>query len=213
MIEGMPEKQYHHGDLKNSLIQAGMEILAEEGAGGLSLRKAATRAGVSHSAPYAHFADKQDLIAAISAEGFRRLLARLQLAVEHHPDAAARLVEVAWAYAQFARENTALFKTMFSGILEKEQDYPEFVDISHQNFLELVRLVRDCQAAGLLRRGPAERLALSLWSLVHGFVSLLLEGQIPGAILDQMDVRSLLCRTLDEITLVDLTARQGGSQV
>ncbi len=207
MIEGMPKTQYHHGDLKNSLIQAGMEILVEEGAGGLSLRKAATRAGVSHSAPYAHFADKQDLIAAISTEGFRRLLARLKQAGEHHPDAAARLVEVAWAYTQFARENTPLFKTMFSGILEKEQDYPEFVALSHENFLELVRLVRDCQAAGLLRRGPEERLALSLWSLVHGFVSLLLEGQIPGAILDQMDVRALLCKTLDEITLVDLGSR------
>jgi AcrR family transcriptional regulator len=63
----MTETTYHHGDLKNALIQAGMEILAEEGLGSLSLRKVAKQAGVSHAAPYAHFNDKQALIAAISA--------------------------------------------------------------------------------------------------------------------------------------------------
>ncbi|MHC1782212.1 MAG: TetR/AcrR family transcriptional regulator [Anaerolineaceae bacterium] len=202
----MRTKQYHHGDLKKSLIQAGMEILAEEGVGGLSLRKAATRAGVSHSAPYAHFTDKQDLIAAISTEGFRQLLERWQQVVKDNPDdMAARLVEVAWAYVQFARENTALFKTMFSGLLEMEQDYPDFVDLSHQNFLELVELVRECQKAGLVRAGGADRLALSLWSLVHGFVSLLLEKQFPSSILKQTPLKSLLCQTLNEITLVELT--------
>jgi AcrR family transcriptional regulator len=206
MILLMHRKQYHHGDLKNSLIQAGVEILAEEGVSGLSLRKAATRAGVSHSAPYAHFADKQDLIAAISTEGFRQLLERLKQVVRDNPiDMASRLVEVAWAYVQFARENTALFKTMFSGLLENEESYPEFVDLSHQNFLELVELVRGCQEAGLVRAGAEDRIALGLWSLVHGFVSLLLEKQFPSVILKQTPLKSLLCQTLNEITLVELT--------
>ncbi len=202
----MAEKQYHHGDLKNSLIQAGLEILAEEGADGLSLRKAATRAGVSHSAPYAHFADKQDLIAAISTEGFRQLLDRLQVVMKSHPeDTAGRLVEVAWAYVQFAMENRALFKTMFSGLLESEESYPEFVYYSHQNFLRLVQLVRDCQKAGLVSPGPEERVAFGLWSLVHGFVSLLLEKQIPGTLLRQAPIKTLLCQTLNEITLAELS--------
>jgi len=73
---------YHHGDLKNALISAGVEILAREGIGALSLRKVAKKAGVSHSAPYAHFKDKQALIAAISIEGFKKLLAELQNTVE-----------------------------------------------------------------------------------------------------------------------------------
>jgi AcrR family transcriptional regulator len=202
----MLEKQYHHGDLKNSLIQAGMEILAIEGVDGLSLRKVATRAGVSHSAPYAHFADKQDLIAAISTQGFRQLLERFQTTSYAYPhDMSNRLVEVAWAYVQFAMQNNALFKTMFSGILEKEEVYPEFVRVSHQCFLELVQLVRDCQSTGIFRSGPADVLALSVWSQMHGFVSLLLEKQISHNILDRVSLKELLCQTLNQVTLIELT--------
>jgi AcrR family transcriptional regulator len=200
------EKQYHHGDLRNSLIQAGIEILAEEGGGALSLRKVASRAGVSHAAPYAHFSDRQDLIAAISTEGFRQLYERITAVVEANPnDLANRLVEVAWAYVQFAMENSSLFKLMFSGILEIENKYPEFVNISHKNFLQLVDLVQECQQAGLLRPGAADVLALSVWSLVHGFVSLLLDKQISHKILDGTPIKELLCQTVNQISLAKLT--------
>ncbi|HEX7975763.1 MAG TPA: TetR/AcrR family transcriptional regulator [Anaerolineales bacterium] len=202
----MPKKQYHHGDLKNALVQAGMEILATEGVGALSLRKVAGKAGVSHSAPYAHFTDKQGLIAAISTESFRQLYARVIAAAEAHPsDPAAQLVEAAWAYVQFALENPAYFKVMFSGVLEKEQDYPDFVNISHQNFQLLVNLVRDCQQVGLLRSGAEDVIALSAWSLVHGFVALLLERQISRTILERYLLKELLCQTLNQVTLIDLS--------
>ncbi|HWZ19753.1 MAG TPA: helix-turn-helix domain-containing protein, partial [Ktedonobacteraceae bacterium] len=68
-VERQKPKPYHHGDLRNALIQAGLEILAEGGAQELDLRKVARRAGVSHAAPYRHFADKQALVAAINEEG------------------------------------------------------------------------------------------------------------------------------------------------
>ena len=182
-----------------------MEILAEEGGGALSLRKVASRAGVSHAAPYAHFADRQDLIAAISTEGFRQLYERIGAVVEDNPhDLAKRLVEVAWAYVQFAMENSSLFKVMFSGILEGENKYPEFVKISHETFFQLVYLVQECQQAGLLGPGPADVLALSVWSLVHGFVSLLLEKQISHTILDGTPIKELLCQTLNQISLAKL---------
>src|SRR5438552_2670358 len=71
-------KAYHHGDLRNALIQAGLELLAESGAAALDLRKVARKAGVSHAAPYRHFADKQALIAAINTEGYRRLAERIR---------------------------------------------------------------------------------------------------------------------------------------
>ncbi|MBI3152701.1 MAG: TetR/AcrR family transcriptional regulator, partial [Chloroflexi bacterium] len=100
----MPKKKtYHHGDLKNALIKAGVEILAKDGVSGLSLRKVAMRAGVSHAAPYSHFADKQALIAAISTEGFRQLYERVSgVAEEYKSQPQKQLVEAAWAYVQFA---------------------------------------------------------------------------------------------------------------
>ena len=127
------KKTYHHGDLKNALIKAGVEILAKDGVSGLSLRKVATKAGVSHAAPYSHFADKQALIAALSTEGFRQLYERISLVAEKNKTKPSRqLSEVAWAYVQFAMDDRDRFKVMFSGVLEKEKEYPEFVTQIHK---------------------------------------------------------------------------------
>jgi len=187
------KKTYHHGDLKNALIQAGVEILAKDGVGGLSLRKVALKAGVSHSAPYAHFTDKQALIAAISTEGFRQLYERISAAAEKFKNQPTRqLIEVAWAYLQFALDDPDRFKVMFSAVLEKEKEYPEFVAESQRNFQLVKMIVEANQASGQLRSGPPEMVALSAWGSVHGFVMLLLEGQIPHAVLDQVGLRELL---------------------
>src|SRR3954464_14355091 len=84
--EPQRSKSYHHGDLRNALIQAGLELLAEGGAQELDLRKVARRAGVSHAAPYRHFADKQALIASITEEGFRWLAERIQTTLREVSD-------------------------------------------------------------------------------------------------------------------------------
>jgi AcrR family transcriptional regulator len=197
----MPRKKYHHGDLKNALILAGIDILSKEGLAGLSLRKVAKKAGVSHAAPYAHFADKQALIAAISTEGYRRLYEQLSATIElNKVNSHQQLVEVGWTYIQFAIKDPEHFKTMFSGIIEQEKDYPEFRKMAQKNFGLLVMLVKDCQEAGLLAQGPADMVAVSLWSLVHGFILLLLEGQISHTLLDRMSVRTLLILLLNGIT-------------
>ena len=198
-------KTYHHGDLKNALIQAGIEILAQEGVNGLSLRKVARQAGVSHAAPYAHFTDKQALIAAISTEGYHRLYARLQAAVDRCPaDPARQWVEIAWAYVQFALQETAYFRVILSGVLEKEKDYPAFVAISKQSYALVVQVVEACQSAGVLRPGPSDLAAVSVWSLVHGFVLLLLEGQISHTVLERWPLPELLVQCLDQVSLYQL---------
>jgi AcrR family transcriptional regulator len=197
-------KTYHHGDLKNALIKAGVEILAKEGVAGLSLRKVASRAGVSHSAPYSHFADKQALIAAISTEGFRELYVRTQHVMKSHPGKPAKqLVEAAWEYMQFAMDDPDRFKVMFSGVLEKERDYPEFVTQSQNNFRQVVELVELNQAAGVLKAGPSDLAALSAWGIVHGLIMLLLEGQISHTILERKSPRKLLEFQLGQIMVRD----------
>jgi len=202
----MPTKKYHHGDLKNALIKAGVEILSKEGVHGLSLRKVAQKAGVSHTAPYSHFADKQSLIAAISIEGFRTIHEQLNAVIMRYQGEPLRqLVEAAWAYIRFALSDPAHFKVTFSSVLEREKDYPAFVEMSQKSFGLVVRIVEDCQAAGVLRPGPADVEAISVWSIVHGFVSLLLEGQLFHSILERYTVRELLISSLAHVTLVELT--------
>lgn len=195
----MPSKKYHHGDLKNALIKTGVEMLSKEGTGALSLRKVAERAGVSHSAPYSHFSDKQALIAAISTEGFKQLYTELDTAIAAHPDdPKLQLQESAWAYVLFAMNNMDTFKIMFSGVLEKEKEYPDFVAISQKTFDHVIEIVRACQAAGILRAAPPELMAIAVWGQVHGITSLLLEGQISHVVLDQFEPRALVLFALDQ---------------
>ena len=189
----MPGKKYHHGDLKNALIAAGIEILAQEGLSGLSLRAVAKRAGVSHSAPYAHFADKQALIAAISTEGFKQLDAALEAAASLYPDdPRQQLVEGTWAYVQFAINNTGVFKLMFSGVLEKELDYPAFIEVSHRTLARVVTAVQAAQADGSLHPSPPELVAAAIWGQVHGLTQLMLEGQFTHTVIDRYTMREIV---------------------
>jgi AcrR family transcriptional regulator len=190
-------KQYHHGDLKNALIRAGAEILTTEGAAGLTLRKAAQRAGVSHSAPYAHFADKQALVAAISTEGLRVLGGRIAEATTRHgDDPLRRLAEAAWETVRFALEQPDQYRVTFSNVIEEESAYPAYVETAHESFDALLALVRACQEAGVIVPGPAEVAAVGLWSLVHGFASLLINNQLPSRVVSRASARELLFRSL-----------------
>ena len=198
----MPSKKYHHGDLKNALIIAGVEILAKEGVGGLSLRKVAQRAGVSHSAPYAHFPDKQSLIAAISTEGFNQLYAELYEAVSpisNNPKK--QLIEGSQAYVRFALKNSDTFKIMFSGVLEKEKEYPAFVEISHKTFELVVTIVQACLNTGVLHSTSAELMAVAVWGQVHGIVSLALEGQISHTVLGHQSIQDVVSFAIEQMIM------------
>ena len=198
----MPPKKYHHGDLKNALIKAGIEILSKDGVGGLSLRKVAQHAGVSHSAPYSHFPDKQSLIAAISTEGFNQLYAELDTAISAFPKNPGRqLQQGVMAYVRFALKNTDTFKIMFSDVLEKEKDHPAFVESSSKTFHRVVDVVCECQEAGVLRSGSPEIMAVAVWGQVHGIVSLALDGQISHTILDNYSIENLVAYALDQMLL------------
>jgi AcrR family transcriptional regulator len=193
--------------LKNALIQAAIEIVANEGVYGLTLRKAARRAGVSHNAPYAHFADKQALIAAIVLDGHSKIHALVGAVVEKYPrDPLKQLVNLAWAYVQFGLTSTAHYKIIFSGLLENEKNYPAFVDVSQHNLTLIRQIVADCQAAGVLAASQHDvgLVAVSAWGLIHGLVSLVIEGQVPSRLLEQNSSKTLLLAALEQIVRVPL---------
>ena len=203
----MPTNQYHHGDLKNALIKAGVEILSADGLSGLSLRKVAQKAGVSHAAPYAHFADKQALVAAISTEGFRILYEQLRtIREEFEADPQRQLIEAAWAYVRFAQTDPAHFRVTFSSAVEREKDYPALVEMTEKTFDQVVLIVAACQQAGLLPTAPTDAMAVTIWSVVHGFASLLIERQISHTLTERMSVRTLLIFALNQVALVELSA-------
>lgn len=203
----MTRENYHHGDLKNALIQAGIEILAEEGVGGLSLRKAARKAGVSHAAPYAHFADKQNLIAAIASDGHQKLNERLQaVMVAYSDDPLQQLIGAAWAYVQFGLDAPAHYKITFSGVIQDEHGHPEFVQISQSNMQMLKTIIDQCREAGILYSSDvdAELQAVIIWGQIHGLVSLMIQGQLPSSLLKRVQPEDMLIATLQQVVRVSI---------
>jgi AcrR family transcriptional regulator len=201
----MAKDTYHHGNLKNALIEAGIEILAKEGVYGLSLRKVAREAGVSHSAPYAHFSDKQSLVAAISTEGYCLLYERISAVTRRNSgDPLRELVEAAWTYICFAIEDPDHFKITFSGAVEKETDYPALVAITQKSFEGVRQIVQRCQAAGILNPGLPDVGAVSVWSQVHGLAALLVENQISHTLLDEIPPKALLIACLQQLVRVPI---------
>ena len=202
----MPEKTYHHGDLKNALIEAGIKTLAEDGINGFSLRKVARLAGVTHSAPYAHFADKQALIAAISIDGYKKIHERIERVNTTYPDDPQRqLVETAWEYVQFGFTEPDHFKVTFSGTVEKEREYPELVEIAAKTFEEFRQLIIRCQKSGLIGSGEPDLVAVSLWGLVHGFVNLIQNGMVSHTVTDRFTRRKMLILVLNRVLKNPLT--------
>ena len=175
------KKSYHHGNLREHLISAALEIVAESGTGALSLREAARRAGVSHTAPYRHFDSKGALIAAVAGEGFRALHDAVEAAMAAAPDEpVARLAVSGVAYVTFAAHHPAHFRVMFGPDCDLE-DYPESRDIAVAAFQQLLDAVIACQAAGALRAGDPLALARVAWSQVHGLSALIVDGRIDAA--------------------------------
>ena len=153
------------GGVAARLVQAGLSILAEQGAAGLTLRRIAARAGVSHAAPAHHFAGLPGLLAAIAAQGFRMFHADLEaLDRDAHSDPFDWLVRIEEVYLGFAARHPDLFRLMFSAPLPPDPDLEQAVRRTHAIHL----------AACTAVTGPerAEAMLLAIWALTHGYAML-----------------------------------------
>jgi len=174
---------YHHGNLRESLIQAALDELAESGSADISLRKVANRAGVSSAAPYRHFKTRESLLYALSEHGFMLLNREMAAAVGNHPSRPwKQLLSLSEAYLSMAERQSAFFRIMFGPYSEADPDLdkagvPRACDDSYAG---LVAIFRKAIADGHFHKGPAESMALTYWAMLHGFSSLMIEGKLDG---------------------------------
>ncbi|MDH3560057.1 MAG: TetR/AcrR family transcriptional regulator [Gammaproteobacteria bacterium] len=162
---------YHHGDLKNALLQAAEQLLQERGASGFSLRDVARATGVSHTAPYRHFRDKAALLRALSGRGFERLRGALAEAAAGQRGPEQGLIEAGRVYVQIVVQNPGMTRLMFGGVIVAAEDDDNAWRPG--SVLEvLVGIIRAGQRVGAFRDRDPQELALMVWSSMHGMAML-----------------------------------------
>lgn len=193
---------YHHGNLRQALLDSAREILTEDGVTKLSLRGVARHAGVSQTAPYRHFKDKAALLAALAAEGFRGLSQALTRQTAGMVEPRARMAALGRGYVAFATQNKAVFLLMFGPEIPDKSADPELCAAADEAFAVLADTTAEgTEAAGGAKKDAPEA-ALAAWSLVHGLATLLNDGQIKPemfgqAQLDPAELSNRLGRFLD----------------
>jgi AcrR family transcriptional regulator len=172
------KKTYHHGDLRQALIEEAIALVAEQGTSNWSLREVARRIGVSHTAPYRHFTDRDALLAAVAERGFQKMSQFLLASLVKIPTPhSLRLQTIGIAYVQYAIAHPSEYEVMFRYQKNKQQ-HPTLKEASNQAFAILVDAIEAGQKNGEFRHADPKQLALVSWSVVHGLSMLLIDGQI-----------------------------------
>ncbi len=168
---------YHHGDLREALVRAALDLIARKGASGFTFAEAARAAGVSSAAPYRHFRDREALLADIARRGFERFAEELSRAWnDGRPDAMTAFLTVGRAYLAFARNEPALYAAMFEAGVPADAD-AALMQAGDRAFAVLRKasdVLLSQMPAG--RRPPALMVSLHVWSLSHGIASLFARG-------------------------------------
>lgn len=170
---------YHHGDLRQALVDAALRVVSRKGPDDLSLRALARQVGVSPRAPYRHFSSKEALLAAVATEAFHRyeafLEGRLQRAGD---DPLERFHARGRAYAAFAVAHPALFRAMNPPHRTVDEHAPELLEARGRLHQGLLDDITAAQREGKVRAGEPMRIGLAAWAMIHGLAVLLLEGQL-----------------------------------
>ena len=166
-------RPYHHGDLKATMIQVALELVREKGPRGFTLNEASRKAGVSVSAPYNHFRDKEALLIEIVLLGNRTLESELKAAADKFGTAAERLLNVYLAYIDFAKHHPDLFAVMFQSGLDKDT-YPAVQASAQKPFQVAADLANRIEPS----LPAATQLTVAIWTMAHGFATLSAENAI-----------------------------------
>ena len=168
---------YHHGNLKEALVRAALELIAEKGPAGFTFAEAARWAGVSPAAPYRHFRDRDELLSDVARRGFEQFEAALGKAWDGgRPDAPRAFEQLGKAYLEFARSEPAYYSAMFEAGLSLD-DKPELRQAGDRAFAVLRSATEQLVATmPAQKRPPVLMMALHIWALSHGIASLFGRG-------------------------------------
>lgn len=170
---------YHHGDLKTTLIAAAIKLLKTRDSSELSLRELAREAGVSQAAPYRHFANKGDLIAAIMKEGFDLQTRYMIESTEKHRDNPEEMFyQCGLSYFRMGLKHPQHFKLMFGSKVIPDEKYPELQLSASGTFVTLRKTISYIQTKGVVGAGDPYHRSMNCWAMVHGFTLLFAEGRL-----------------------------------
>jgi len=198
--------RYHHGDLRNALLEAALALISKQGVEAFSLREAARAVGVSPAAAYRHFEDKAALLAALAAEGMGRLalamegaMARAAGARGSAARATAEFVQMGAAYVEFAVANPARFRVMFGPWCDHPelcQIPPEAAPTGRDPYQILVDALDGLARAGAIALSARAGAEIAAWASVHGLATLLVEGSLRLSAEEQAGALQAILRTL-----------------
>jgi len=174
----MPSKSnYHHGDLRRALLAAAEEELSEKGVETFSLRCVAKRAGVSHGAPAHHFGDAQGLLTELAASGYQRFIeTQEQFQRNASKEPTAQLSAAGLGYIEFAKQNPALFRLMFSSE-RPDRTAPILSEYADAAFTKLVEDIRHISEADPYSDQSAMTDVMAAWAIAHGLADLMIAGR------------------------------------
>ncbi len=195
---GRGRRGYHHGNLREALVAAALELIAEKGPAGFTFSEAARLAGVSAAAPYRHYRDRDALMADVARQGFERFADALSEAWNGgDPDPVGALDAVGRAYLAFAGREPAYYVAMFESQLPSDLS-PELAEASNRAY-EVLRTASQAVCALLPQEGrpPASMVSYHLWSMAHGIASLFARGdagrrKLPMAPEDLLEAQMLI---------------------
>jgi AcrR family transcriptional regulator len=186
--------------LRERVLKAARELIDQQGLAALSMREVARRAGVSHQAPYNHFADRQAILAALAEDGFHALAARFReaLAASLSAGLLGRVTALGRAYIAFAMEQPAYFRVMFRPELVDLTRYDRAQEAGDAAFEYLHAAVAELMEAGLLPGAHCDAVAALMWSIVHGFACLALDGPLARSF-EGLDLPALTEGVLEQL--------------
>ncbi|KZZ44392.1 MAG: TetR/AcrR family transcriptional regulator [Saccharospirillaceae bacterium] len=168
--------QYHHGNLRVALLQAAVELIRETSVEALSLRALARKVGVSQTAPYRHFKDKNHLLVEIAKDTFAEMVMVTTKKLDREQTPPQNVCNCGLAYLQFAIENPERYKLVFGPSIKNRENYPDLMDAGMRSFAVLMTLVEEGIASGDFLDHCPKLLANACWTAMHGFASLAIDG-------------------------------------